>query len=442
MEVIGAVASGMALVDAAVRLAQTCLKLQQFWESMKEAPDDVNYILSDLHLIRNILADIAEQKDMVPSVQVVLSTCLERAAILEAIVGEFEADFAASHSATERLWTAFKFTAKDKKLQRFRKSLSDAKQTLMLGLMYQNIQRPKLAFTNQDAQFVSVIAPSALNADEQLRNPILTKKSDHTDDGDVTPDASPPAYSAVDPSLNSSDTEPLRADALSQPKRDTTAAIVSSKAVQTFMRQALHMAVDNLFASGTVEQLMDTTLDRVTAFESISSGKCSGDGQDLKRGGADSKRGVPNSPEDEDKCPPQQGRRGSIFSRARVCHQTSSMGVVLGSIWVRTSTLKVEDGTDSSGRKLEVITSFIFYPASWLSRFGLGYGTEANLNYSVESGWKFNFAPVRAVSENALIFELCRRGETQAVELMLARGDASVKDTSPKGWSPLHVSSP
>jgi hypothetical protein len=87
------------------------------------------------------------------------------------------------------------------------------------------------------------------------------------------------------------------------------------------------------------------------------------------------------------------------------------MGVVLGSIWVRISTLKVDDGSDSAGRKLEVIISFIFYPALWLSRLGIGYGTEASLNYSVGNGWKFNFIPVRAVIKDSLIFELCRRRE-------------------------------
>jgi len=60
-----------------------------------------------------------------------------RSKILEEIVRDFEAAFASSHSARDRLWTAFKFSAKEKKLQKFRESLSDAKQTLMLGLMYQ-----------------------------------------------------------------------------------------------------------------------------------------------------------------------------------------------------------------------------------------------------------------------------------------------------------------
>jgi hypothetical protein len=100
--------------------------------------------------------------------------------------------------------------------------------------------------------------------------------------------------------------------------------------------------------------------------------------------------------------------------------------------------LKAEGGVSASN--LEVITSFILYPASWLINIGLRYGMEANLQYSPTTGWKFNITAVRAVPENSLIFELCRRGNVQAVQLMLTRGEASVKDVSPKGWTPLHVS--
>lgn len=71
----------MALVDAAIKLADTCRRLQQFWESVNEAPDDVKYIVNDLNLLGNILADIAKQKDVVPSVRVVLKTCLERTTV-------------------------------------------------------------------------------------------------------------------------------------------------------------------------------------------------------------------------------------------------------------------------------------------------------------------------------------------------------------------------
>jgi hypothetical protein len=59
------------------------------------------------------------------------------------------------------------------------------------------------------------------------------------------------------------------------------------------------------------------------------------------------------------------------------------MGVVLGSIWIRTSTLRAEEGSNATSGKLEVITSFIFYPASWLTRIGLRYGTEASLKADI-----------------------------------------------------------
>lgn len=97
------------------------------------------------------------------------------------------------------------------------------------------------------------------------------------------------------------------------------------------------------------------------------------------------------------------------------------MGVVLGSIWIRTSTLKAEGGSNASAGKLEVITSSIFYPASWLTRISLRYGTEASLKYSASTGWRFNVEAVRAMPENSLLFDLCQMGDVQAVKLMLAR---------------------
>ncbi len=115
------------------------------------------------------------------------------------------------------------------------------------------------------------------------------------------------------------------------------------------------------------------------------------------------------------------------------------MGVVLGTIWVRTSTLHVEPGSTISDGKFQIITSFIFYPVSWLARIGFHYGMEARLNNSTD-GWRFNFNPICVVPDNSLIFELCRMSDVNAVELLLQRGDASIRDTSSKGWTPLHVS--
>jgi hypothetical protein len=96
MEVIGAVASselsrkehgnhvpsdsqlGIALVDAAARLAQSCLKLYEFWDSIRDAPRDIQGILVDIRIMQNILSDISSEKKLAPSVLLILSSCVEK----------------------------------------------------------------------------------------------------------------------------------------------------------------------------------------------------------------------------------------------------------------------------------------------------------------------------------------------------------------------------
>jgi len=135
----------------------------------------------------------------------------------------------------------------------------------------------------------------------------------------------------------------------------------------------------------------------------------------------------------ENYCPSFEGS----FSRA--CHQTSSIGVVLGKIWVRISTLRMTTNSTGPEGSFQIVTSFIFYPANWLLRFGLNRGVEASIRSS-KRGWQFDFNPIRAVPDNSLIFELCKIGDVRSVEHLIQRGGASILDTSSKGWMPLHVS--
>ena len=127
------------------------------------------------------------------------------------------------------------------------------------------------------------------------------------------------------------------------------------------------------------------------------------------------------------------------ISRTRICHSTKAMGILFGKVWLRTSTLKVEDCAGAAKGKYEIITSFIFYPSKWLTRAGLRHGVEANLRTST-SGWRFDYSPIHAVSDNSLIFQLCREGELKAVQILLESGGASIRDTNSQGWTPLHVS--
>lgn len=54
-------------------------------------------------------------------------------------------------------------------------------------------------------------------------------------------------------------------------------------------------------------------------------------------------------------------------------------------------------------------------------------------------GWQYTLQPFRAVPENALIFGLCRTGNSDGVKLLLERGEASPLDRDPMGRTPVWV---
>jgi hypothetical protein len=286
-----------------------------------------------------------------------------------------------------------------------------------------------MCFTNDEAQVVQICGSRISDAKGQLQNPIISKTS-----------GPPPSYAD---SLTPTPGEEAKSLSYRQEGSGDTSlsAIASSAVVQKFLQHSLHLAVDDLFASGTVQQLMEASLNRVTSFDAVHTGSYDGDEHDIRRVPVMEYEKSQSKQSDSTANRPSAGREApQRLSRSRTCYGKSSIGVVLGSIWIRTSTLKVAEASSISAGQLEVITSFIFYPASWLSRVGLKYGAEANLQWSPMAGWKFNVATVRAVPENSYIFDFCREGNVKAVMRLIERGDASLEDTSPKGWTPLHVS--
>jgi hypothetical protein len=94
------------------------------------------------------------------------------------------------------------------------------------------------------------------------------------------------------------------------------------------------------------------------------------------------------------------------------------------------------------GRKEEEIDDqvrIIFRPATWLMRLGLAY--ELHLAFFQSSRvWKGVFQMYQPVPDDSLIFEFCRTGNIEGVQLLLSRKGASVWDVNSNGWTPLHVS--
>ncbi|KAK3361114.1 hypothetical protein B0T24DRAFT_691791 [Lasiosphaeria ovina] len=423
MDPLSIATGAVGFTDVAARLAISCFKLYKFWESLQGASTTVEIIKTDLALLSNVLQDLSAKGNLEPSVTMVLKSCQIKIETLEKIIGSFDIKSVMEASRHERLWAKFQMTSKMKEIEVFRKELSEVRNTLMLG-----IQKPAMCFTNDEVQIVRICGSTMSDTKSQLQNPILTKSSSGP---------SPPLADSFTPTPGGQAQSPP----LTGSGDSSLSAIASSAVVQKFLQHSLHLAVDDLFASGTVQQLMEASLNKVTSFDAVHTGSYDGDQHDIHR--------VPVT--EYEKSQSKQGNSAAAsgqsaaaqetpprLSRSRTCYGRSSIGVVLGSIWIRTSTLKVAEASSISAGQLEVITSFIFYPASWLSRVGLKYGAEANLQWSPLAGWKFKVATVRAVPENSYIFDFCRDGNVQAVMKLLERGDASLQDTSPKGWTPLH----
>jgi hypothetical protein len=122
----------------------------------------------------------------------------------------------------------------------------------------------------------------------------------------------------------------------------------------------------------------------------------------------------------------------------RIRHHASSFRTALGHAWVRTTSIyPTENHTDGT---CQTITSLVLYPTVWLKWLGFQRGLEAIVSSAGQS-WLFNcrITVINALPEDSLIFELCRTGQTRAVQTLFEKGLASVVDTSPKGWKPLHV---
>ncbi|KAI4630290.1 hypothetical protein J4E80_001224 [Alternaria sp. BMP 0032] len=126
--------------------------------------------------------------------------------------------------------------------------------------------------------------------------------------------------------------------------------------------------------------------------------------------------------------------------RYRVRHHVSTIRTALGCAWLRTTTIHHDNKSSKRRRKPQIVRSLILYPTRWQQYMGIQNGLEAVVASGGRS-WLFNcnITVTCPVPDDSLIFELCRTGQTRAVEALLEKGMASVVDTSPKGWKPLHV---
>jgi len=241
----------------------------------------------------------------------------------------------------------------------------------------------------------------------------------------------PPPYSeAEDTSPESiAITSPTDYPDLCKLPADTPKEIPSSE-LHASVKSAMQLAAENYFQSGAFAKAMNDSVHRVATIQTTY--RHNGIKDDPGSGNEQPSANSNYSPTDLIR----SMRRGS---QSRICYRTSATGVLFGTVWLRTTSVRLDASSGKKGKKVDVVSSITFFPSYWLTRAGVNYGMEANV-LTTPTGWQFNFNPIRAVPDNSPIFSACRKGNLSAVQFLMAEGKASVRDTNSQGWTPLHVS--
>jgi hypothetical protein len=187
--------------------------------------------------------------------------------------------------------------------------------------------------------------------------------------------------------------------------------------LRTAVEGAFQLAAETYFKGGAFTKAMSETALRLSALTDT-------DDPENKNSAATSYQLIPSS----------KGRKGSV---GRICREASATGTLFGTVWSQTTSVRSDF---NPGKNFNDVTSYTFFPSWWLNQLGVKRGMQLNL-CGTATGWQFNIDPVRAVQEDSPIFKFCKSGNIAAVRELITDGSASVRDTSPKGLQPLHVSS-
>ncbi|KAH3964989.1 hypothetical protein HBI56_149970 [Parastagonospora nodorum] len=378
MEGLSIAANGIAVVSIALQLTESCIKLYKFWESIEDGPQEIAAIREDLQYLISIFREIESNNGHVGDcILEGIQYCRIRIVELIAIVGKCEAGFK-SNSWKQRKWTAFKAAIRSGHIQRFRESLTETKSTLTLALLHQ-------CFVQSQTQKNTFSTGKHLLGLPQDQARVPNSEQDYLG---YLPET---AHKATDDALTSFERCFPPKTLATQQMKELFLHAIGQTAIATFESDSLE-----IFAQDTY------MVDDSGAIRS----------------------------------------RTYVYSeslRFRVRHRALKFSTILGCVWIRTTIISVPDGSGDAQQRLQCITSFSFYPSRWLQLIGIAKGLEVIMASTARS-WVFNckLTITHAVPEDSLIFDLCRSGQTRAVEILFSKGLASVMDTSPKGWKPLH----
>lgn len=133
--VVGVVASGVSLASFALQLLDTAVRLRRLWSDIKDAPEEVIYLLTEIEVLARILGTIKEVHTPAPGNDMYdavfhqcLSLCEQSARAMERLARDLE-----KLITQKRTMGAFKVVLRKDIVADHRSRLERAKTSLLLA---------------------------------------------------------------------------------------------------------------------------------------------------------------------------------------------------------------------------------------------------------------------------------------------------------------------
>lgn len=134
----GTIAGGLGIASLAIQIADSLLKLKNFLDNVKEAPEEIKHLLSQLEALRMVLAasdTTDDQENVSAAVATSVKSCerllIQAAAELETTVKELDVII-----GKKKRMGGFKTVLKQGTIDRIRLRLRDAQSLLVLSNQY------------------------------------------------------------------------------------------------------------------------------------------------------------------------------------------------------------------------------------------------------------------------------------------------------------------
>lgn len=377
MDPLSAGATIISFLSLAMQLADSVQKIHDFWASIKAATDDIQNTVEDLHLLADILRQIAQEEQKLPSTPLQHRLSLDVLRRCECNVKKLNTMMNGIHTtcAEDNLrnkLAIFKFIFQRPQIERFQILLERTKTSLILELLRLNEYSPSSCavfgldlLTNQrsrNTHYFSVMTQQIANLAPMQAGMIAVNQQLETEH--VTYSLQPcESYS-----LESMNTEEC--------------ARVNTEHALLPMRMVRRNSLGRLSYRRKFSKHFNTLLGNIVLVSQVNSSQ-----------------GIETSKHAHD----HQGQE---------CHTRVVKIVPVGILRC-------------------IFKSAVDFSITWKTSGATPCGFT-----SIEQCLRYY--PV--VPETAEIFEACKQGNISWVQSLLDRNVASPFDTDPNGWTPLHVS--